>query len=172
MKSKTRYIFSVLMVLVMAVSLTACGEVTLESRTVNGVTLSVPDDFGEFKASGGVQMATDEDATAAVAVSEKADAQGFKAADYDQDTYQQAYMSAYKDVTFEKFDNNAQFDGKSALDVKFKATTEKGVKVTVYNYIVFFEDGTCQSVSLNYSDGSDSSMETSIDNVIKSIKMG
>lgn len=172
MKSKMKQIFSVVMVLAMVVSLTACGEeITLESRTVNGVTLSVPGDFGEFAANGAVQMAADEDSTAGIAVSEKADAQGFTASDYDQDTYQQAYTTNYTDVTFETFDNSSELDGNSALYVKFNATTSNDVKLTIYSYIVFFEDGTCQSVALDYTVDADTSLETNIDSVLKSIKM-
>lgn len=168
---KIRHIFSVLMIFAMAVSLTACGEeVTLESRSVSGITLNVPSDFNAFTDNGEMQIATNEDSTATIVISAKGDAQGIKASDYDQDSYQQAYLGTYSDVSFEKFNNSAELDGKSALFAQFKGTTEKDVKAVSYNYIIFFEDGTCQSIFLSFSDDADTSLKTNIDSITKSIK--
>lgn len=171
MKNKITHIFSVLMVCIMAVSLTACGEeITLESRTVNGITLNVPSDFKAFEEKEGMQVATDEDSNATIIISPKADAEGVKASDYDQDSYQQANLTTYTDISFEKFDNKADIGGNSTLYAKFKGTTQNKVKVVVYNYVIFFEDGNCQSLFLSYADNGDTSLRTNIDNVTKSIK--
>lgn len=87
---KIKHIFSALMIFAMAVSLTACGEeITLESRSANGVTLNVPSDFNAFADNNGMQMATDEDSTATIRISAKGDAQGVTASDYAQESYQQ-----------------------------------------------------------------------------------
>ncbi len=170
MKNKISPILSVLMVFAAAVSLTACG-VELESRTISGVTISVPSDFNEFKDQSGIQTATDEDSTATILISAKGDAQGIKASDYDQNTYQQAYLGSYKDVSFEKFDNAATLDGKTAIYAQIKATNSKDVKFVMHNYIVFFDDGNCQTVSLGYADDGDTSLKSNIDEVLKSIKI-
>ena len=53
---------------------------------------------------------------------------------------------------------------------KIKGTTEKDVKVVVYNYFIFFEDGTCQTIFLSFADDGDTSLKANIDSVIKSIK--
>lgn len=169
MKNKITHISSVLMVFAMVIGLTACG-VELESRTTSGVTLSVPSDFNEFKDQSGMQIATDEDSTETIIISAKGDGQGIKASDYDQDTYQQAYLGAYKDVSFEKFDNAATVDGKTAIYAHVKATNDKDVKFVMHNYIIFFDDGNCQTVSLGYADNGDTSLKSNIDEVLKSIK--
>ena len=171
MKNKIKHIFSAFVVFAMVVSLTACGEdVTLESRSVNGITLSVPSDFNAFADNNGMQMATDENSTATIVISAKGDAQGIKASDYNQDSYQQAYLGSYSDVSIEKFDNNAELDGNTTLLAQIKGTNDAGIKVVVYNYITFFEDGTCQSISLSFSADNDSSLKTNIDNITKSVK--
>lgn len=173
MQNKMKHILSVLMVFVMVVSLTACGEeVTLESRTVNGVTLNVPSDLSAFADVEGDQRAQDENSLASITVSQKNDdAQGITAADYDQDTFQQSYMGSYTDVSFEKFDNGAQIDGKTALYTVVKATNPRNVKIVLHMYMVFFDDGKVQNIVIFYSDENDNSVKTNIDNIIKSIKI-
>lgn len=88
-----------------------------------------------------MQMATDEDSTATILISAKGDAQGVTASDYAQESYQQAYLGPYSDVSFEKFDNNAELDGKSTLFAQFKGTTALTILIvtaTVFYLPVYF----------------------------------
>ena len=171
MKKRFTHIICMLMVFIMAFNFTACGSVELESKTIKGVTLNIPSDFGEFKESDGISTATDEDSTCAIVISEKGDAQGIKPTDYEEDTYEQAYMGTYTDTSFVKFDNKAKIDGNPTLFAQFKGTNSKNVKLVVYSYIIFFDDGNCQSISFSYADKRDTSLEENIDSITKSIKI-
>lgn len=172
MRNKMKHILSVLMVFVMAVSVTACGEeVTMESRTVNGVTLNVPSDLSAFADVDGVQRAEDENSLATITISPvSGDTQGITAADYDQESFQQAYLGSYTDVSFDKFDNSFEIDGKSTLYTVVKATNPRNVKVVIHMYMVFSDAGV-QIITIFYSDENDNSVKTNIDNITKSIKI-
>lgn len=172
MKKQITIVISIIMVLTMLGGLTACGskEVTLNSKTVNGITLDIPSDFGEFADKSGIQMASNEDSTATIAITANIDANGYTAESFDQDTYQQTQMSTYTDVTFEEYDNDATFAGSSALFAHAKGTTSKGVELQVYNYMIFFDDGTFQSIVFSFAEGGENSLKTNIDSIISNAK--
>lgn len=171
MKKQVKCIVSVMLAFALLAGITACGEeVTLSSQQVNGVTIDVPSDFGEFQDNGQMKMAKNRDSSANITVSEKIPAQGATPADFDEETYKAQQFSTFTDVSVEKYDNNATCDGNTALYAHVTGTSENKVKLDLYNYIVFFEDDTYQSILLSYSSEADTSLKDNVDIILKSIK--
>ena len=79
-------------------------------------------------------------------------------------------MGSYSDVSFDKFDNSYEIDGKSTLYTVVKATNPSNVKVVIHMYMVFSDAGV-QIITIFYSDENDNSVKTNIDNITKSIKI-
>lgn len=172
MKKQMKRIFSVMLAFAMVVGLTACGEeVTLSSKQVNGVTIDVPSDFGEFQDSGQMKMAKNEDSSANITVSERIPAQGMKPGDFDEVAYKEQQFSTFTDVSIEKYDNNAACDGVTALYAHATGTSENDVKLDLYNYIIFFDDDTYQSILLAYSSEADTSLKGNADTIMNNIKL-
>lgn len=116
-------------------------------------------------------LARSEDATASIAITAKKDAGGGVAEAYDEEAYQTTQMSTYTDVAFIEFKNNAKVDGVTAVYAHATGTNPSGVKLELNNYLLFFEDGTYQSIVLISSVGGNSSLEANIKSVIDSIKL-
>lgn len=80
-------------------------------------------------------------------------------------------MATYTGVEFIEFNNNTTLDGIKALYAHAKGNNSSGVSLEVYNYILFFEDGSFQSVVLSYATDSDSFLKENIKTVLGSIKV-
>lgn len=172
MKKVGKLIVSSVFAIAMMFSLTGCSEeeVTLKSQTLNGVTLQVPSDFGEFKEDGGFMLGKNEDATASMVVSKIASAEGTKPSDFTKESYLMSQTTDYKDVEVLEFDQNASIQGKKAVYAHLKAKNSSDVEIELYNYIAFFDDGNYQSVVLCHSIGADSALEKNVKAIIDSIK--
>lgn len=157
----------------MALSLVACGSdpVTLAPKTINGLSIDIPSDFGAFTEQTSGAIATNEDTTGNISVSVAEDAGGLTPADLDQDTYQQMALADATDVQFETYDNAADCNGIPAIFVKCTMKNANDVAVTMYAYILFHEDGTLQSVHIAYNSDTDNSVKANIDAITKSIKL-
>ncbi len=173
MKKIITIAISALLGVTMMVGLTGCGEkITLTSQTINGITLDVPSDFGAFGEKSGLMLAANEDSTATIAITPVQDAGGGTADAFDQETYQSTQMSTFTDVEFVEFNNNTTLNGVPALYAHANGKNSSGVPLEVYNYILFYEDGTFQSIVFSFSADNDSSLEENIKTVIDSIKIG
>lgn len=155
----------------MTLSLTACGgdPVTLSTKSVNGVSIDVPSDFGGFTDQGSGMLATNEDTSATIIVGIPVDSGGFGPADLDQDSYRQQIFGE-TDVKFITFDNAADCNGIPAVFANCELTNSNGVDLTVNTWVLFHEDGTTQTVSLTYTTGADTSLEENIDAIVSSVK--
>lgn len=147
----------------------ATGKVELVSDTVNGLTLNVPKDFSEFAEINGVMLATNDTSTASIGITAKKDAGGGVAEAYDQASYQSTQMSTYSDVKFFEFKNDVKVDGVTAVYAHATGTNPSGVQLELNNFILFFEDGTYQSIVLISSVGNETSLKTNMKSIIDSI---
>lgn len=140
------------MALGVILALIACGgePVTLAARATNGISIDVPSDFGEFADKDGAMVAVSKEETATISVSAVGDGGGLKPSDIDQDTYQQQAYPVNSDVEFVDYDNAASCNGISAISAICKIKNSNGAAVTAYSYLLFYEDGTIQGVSINY----------------------
>lgn len=157
--------------LVLMLALAACSAepITLAAKSVNGISVEVPSDFGDFSDNNGAMIASNEDKTASISVSAAADGGGFTSADIDQDTYAELSFPG-KEVEFSAFDNAASINGTPAISAVCKMKNANGVDVTSYSFLLFHEDGTVQGVSVNYNNDVDSSAKDNADAIVKSIK--
>ena len=153
-------------------ALTACGgeAITLATKTVNGISMSVPSDFGEFAEKDGAMVAANKDNTATISITAAGDGGGLVPADIDQDTYQQQAYSGVSDVEFSSYNNAASCNGIPAISAVCKVKNAKGIAVMTYSYLLFHEDGTIQGVSLNYNTDVSNSVKDNVDAMANSIK--
>lgn len=156
----------------MTLSLVACGgeKITLASQTAGGVTIDVPSNYGDFADDSGMALATDEDSQANIAIGVATDAQGFTPADFDEATFAALNFPENPDIAFETFNNAAEVNGVPAVYSKCTLTNEANAEVTIHTYVMFWEDGTLQKVEVTYATGKDTSTETNIDAILKSIQ--
>lgn len=186
MKKTISVLMAILMVAAIAVGFTGCGaedtsaeggddtaaaseELTLESKTIYGLTFDVPSDFVEFSEEATGQIANNGIGTATIAVTAPKDIQGVKPADITEDVYIQTQMSAYTDVTVNEFDTEASIDGVPALFVSATGTTSQGMKVNIYNYMIFHEDGTMQGIVFGTDVSNETSVSANIDALLQSV---
>ncbi len=174
MKKLVRSALSVILAAGILAGLSACSEpVTLASKTVDGITLDVPSDFGEFTAqSDVVKIAANSDSTATISVSAVADGQGITADLWDQASFQEQLLSKFTDVNFVSFSNTEELSGVSAVTAHYTAKNSSGVSVESYSYLLYFEDGTVQSFSFNFNTEKETSLKTNIDAIIASLSIG
>lgn len=157
--------------LTMMFGLAGCGgEVTLAAKTIEGISIDMPSDFGEFTDQSGMQLAANEDQTATITVSATADGQGIKPTDFSQEDYRQQIFPGKNNVEFVKFDNASDCNGIPAIFSECKMKNSSDVSVTTNTYILFHEDGKIQTVNIAYNTEEDSSAKANIDAILKSIK--
>ncbi len=154
-------------------SLAACGEteVALETKTVNGVSMSVPGDFGSFADHDGAQMALNEDKTCVITVGGPLDGGGFAPSNVDEDSFLQSMYTGTEGVEVLSYDNTADCNGTPAVICSFATKNSSGIDLTSYAVMLFLEDGTVQPLSFSFSTGTDSALESNIDTVIASVAL-
>lgn len=174
MKKFVRSALSVFLAAGILAGLSACSEpVTLASTTVDGISFDMPSDFGEFAAqSDVVKMAANSDSTATITVSAVADAQGITADLWDQASYQENVLAKFTDVNFVSFSNTEKLSDVSAVSVHYTAKNSNGISVESYSYLLYFDDGTFQSITFNYNAEKETSLKTNITAILASIKIG
>lgn len=156
----------------LALGLAACGDdpVTMSTRTANGISIDLPSDIGEFKDQNGVKLATSEDSTSVVTVTAVSDAGGTLPGDIDQDSYVQSVFPENNSVEVVKYDNAANCNGVPAIFAVCNVTNDSGNKVVTQAYMLFYNDGTLQGVSISYSAVDETSTKANMDAILASIK--
>ena len=184
MKKVISILLTLVLALTMVVALGACGktneepdvegpkvdEVALVSKTANGITIDVPSDFGEFTDYSGSMIAMSEDSSN-ITISARLDAQGGVPTAYDEEVYQQTQIPTFTEVQFVEFSNNVAVDGVPAVFAHFTATNSSSVKIEMYTFILFFEDGTYQTIATATGVGAQSSLALNIQAIVASIKL-
>lgn len=166
-------LIALMMVLILSLSLTACGEeeAKLESQTVNGLTFDVPDDFGAFEDSdGNIKIAKNEDSTGVITLSERQDAEGTAASDWDEATFTEYILSSFEDLKVIEFSNSKSIAGAKAVYAHYSGKNSSDVEVEGYNYLIYFEDGTFQSIAFSLTKDADTSLSKNLTKIIDSIK--
>lgn len=161
-----------LMTLTVALNLVACGgeEITLESRTIYNLTMDIPSDIGEFsETSSQIQMASNKDNTAVITISDRADAEGITADLFDEEIYS-ANMLAGENFQLLEFSNSEKVAGATAVYAHYSGENSGGVEAEGYNYMLFFDDGTYQSIAFTFTEGADSFLKENLTTVVNSIK--
>lgn len=160
------------MALSIILSLVACGgeEITLESRTVNGLTFDVPSDIGEFSENAQIQTAANKDNTAVITISERIDAEGVTADLWDEEVYAATMIGGLEGAQLLEFSNSETVAGADTVYAHYTAKNSNGAEVEGYNYMFFFDDGTYQSLAFNFTKGSDTYLQKNLTTVINSIK--
>lgn len=148
------------------------GAVKLVSDTVNGITIDVPDDLSEFADTNGIMRAKNDASTASIAITAVNDAGGTTPETFaDEETFSSTQMATFTDVQFLEFNNKASLDGVPTVFAHTKGLNSAGVMLEIYTYIIFFEDGSFQSVVILFSEGSNTSLQENIQAVTASIKL-
>lgn len=166
-------LFVFMMALIVCISLVACGgeEVTLQSQTVNKLTLDIPSDFGEFSdVAEQIKMATNEDSTATITISERVDAQGVTADLWDEETFIANVLTGFGDLQVLEFNNTMTAAGTSAVYAHYTGKNSSDVEMEGYSYFLYFDDGTHQSIVFSHIKGEDSSLKQNLTAIIDSMK--
>lgn len=181
MKKVISILLTLVLALTLVVSLAACGageeeppkeEVTLVPTEVNGISIDKPSDLSDFSDMSGAMMAKNADASATIVVGPRLDAGGGVASAYTEENYLATQATTYTEVEFVDFNNAAEVAGVSALIAHFKGLNSHGLAVEVYNSMLFFEDGTYQSIAVISATEVETSVGTNLDAIIGSIKIG
>lgn len=184
MKKSITTVLSFLMVLTMIFGLAGCGEenaspsggkkVTLTSKTVNGLSFDVPDDFGDFAETQGVMLATNEESTASIVVSGELDMMGRRPEDISKEYYTQSVIPNYTDVNFLEFKTDVAISYSTAVHAHFTAKSASGLEVESYAYLIYLHvddgDGMMQSVMFSFTKDADNSLKANIADVKSSLK--
>lgn len=163
----------VMAALILSFSLVACAEeeITLQSQTISGLTLDVPSDFGEFsEVADQIKMATNEDSTATITISERVDAQGVTADLWDQETFIASTLSGFGDSQVLEFSNTKTVAGFPAVFAHYTAKNANDAVVEGYMYFIYFDDGTYQSIAFSFNKDGDSSLKQNINAIMNSLK--
>ncbi len=166
-------ILVLMMALILSLSLVACGgeEITLQSQTVNDLTLDVPSDFGEFsEAAAQIKMAKNEDNTATITVSERVAAEGVTADLWDKETFIANVLTNFGDLEVLEFSNAETAAGTTAVFAHYTGKNSSDVGVEGYNYFLYFNDDTYQSVAFSFTKDRDSSLKQNLTAIIDSMK--
>lgn len=162
-----------MIVLILSIGITACAKenVTLQSTTVNGLTLDVPSDFGAFEdMEGQIKMSKNENNTSSIAISERIDAQGLKADSWDQQIFVENVISFFKDLQILEFSNAKTIVGVPAVFAHYSGKNASNVEVEGYTYLLYHDDGTFQSIAFSFTKGADTSLTQNITTIIDSMK--
>lgn len=116
-------------------------------------------------------LARNDASTATIVISEAKDASGTTPDAFNVENYQTTQMTTYTNVEFIEFNNKATIDGVPAVYAHATGINPNGVKLELYSYILFFEDGRFQSIAIVFSEGSNTSIQGNIQAVINSIKL-
>ncbi len=171
MKKIVSSVLLALMAAALILGLTACSEeeITLVSKTVNGITLNVPSDLGEFTDNQGIQMAQDENAKASIGISFVGDSMGTSPSSWDEESYAAATLPNYTDVTFAEFDNQATVAGMPAVYAHYTTKSSSGTMVEAYSLLIYYEEGQFQSINIVFVQDEDTSVKSNIDAILNSI---
>jgi hypothetical protein len=192
MKKSSTIVLSLLMALTMIFGLTGCGEeessssgknesslsgeekVKLSTKTVNGLSFDVPDDFGDFAETQGVMLSTNEESTASIVVSGELDMMGRRPEDISKEYYTQTVIPNYTDVNFLEFKTDVTISYSTAVHTHFTAKSASGLEVESYTYLIYLPvddgDGTMQSVMFSFTKDAENSLKANIDAVKSSLK--
>ena len=161
------------MALIFSLSLVACGgeEITLQSQTVNNLTLDIPSDFGEFSdVAEQIKMAINEDSTATITLSERVDAQGVTADLWDEETFVENVLTGFGDLQVLEFNNTVTAAGTTAVYAHYTGKNSSDVETEGHNYFLYFDDGTYQSIAFSYITDKDSSLKQNLTAIVDSMK--
>lgn len=168
-----RKLLTLMMVFILSIGIMACAEekVTLQSTTVNGLTLDVPSDFGAFEdVEGQIKMSKNENSTSVIAISERVDAQGLTADSLDQQTFVENVLSSFEDLQVLEFSNAKTIAGVPSVFAHYSGKNTSNVEVEGYTYLLYHDDSTFQSIAFNFTKGADSSLTQNITTIIDSMK--
>ncbi|NLY43390.1 MAG: hypothetical protein GX066_05375 [Clostridiaceae bacterium] len=166
-------LLTLMMVFILSLSLVACGgeEITLQSQTVNGLTFDVPSDFGEFEDfQSQFKVAKNADSTASIAVSGRIDAEGITADSWDEELYSAIVLGSFAESQLLEFSNTDTVAGAPAIFAHYTGKNAKDIEVEGYNYYVYYDDGTYQSIAFTFFKDGNSSLEQNITAILNSIK--
>ncbi len=162
-----------MMALILSLSFIACGgeEVTLQSQTVNELTLDVPSDFGEFsEIAEQIKLAANEDSTATITVSERVDAQGVTIDLWDEETFIASALNGFGDLQVLEFSNTASAAGSPAVFAHYTGKNSGDVPVEGYMYFIYYDDGTFQSIAFSFNKDGDTSLKQNINAIMDSMR--
>lgn len=162
-----------MMVLALTLSMVACGgeEITLQSQTVNNLTLDIPSDFGEFsEVAEQIKMAINEDNTATITVSDRVDAEGVTADLWDEEIFIENVLTGFGDLEVLEFSNSETAAGTTAVFAHYTGKNSSDVETEGYNFFLYFDDGTYQSIAFSFTKDSDSSLKQNLTAIIGSMK--
>ncbi len=163
-----------MMAITLSLSLAACGEdITLQRQTVNDITLDIPSDFGEFnEVAEQIYMAKNEDSTATITISERVDAQGITPDLWDEEAFVANVMVGFNEPQVLEFSNTETALGTAAVYARYTGRNSSDVEVEGYSYILYFDDGTYQSVAFSFTKDKDSALKQNLTSIIDSMKKG
>lgn len=164
--------FAFSLVGMMMVGLTGCyEEVTITTRTANGITIDVPSDFGEFKNTNNVMIVTDENSYASIGITVAADSQNTSVTDWTKENYQENALKSLTEVIIIEFDNTAKIGETPTLFIHYTAKNTKEVSVDGYNYLIYLPDGKFQSVTISFDTNSNNKLKDNPATIKTSIKI-
>lgn len=166
-------LLTLMILLILSLSLVACGgeEITLQSQTVNGLTLEVPSDFGSFEdVEKQIKMAKNADSTSTITISERVDAQGLTVDSWDEKTFAENVLTGLGDLKILEFSNTKTIAGVPAVFAHYYVKNKSNVEVEGYNYFLYHNNGTYQSIAFSFTKGADSSLTKNLNKIIDSMK--
>lgn len=162
-----------ILTIAMVLGLSSCfGEkITLVNKTIHGVSLDIPSDFGEFTDKDNAKISVDEDSTASITVSPLVDAEGLTPEIWDENTYKTNVLKGFNDLQMINYSNTETVGGVKAVKAHYTAKNDNDIEIEAYSFLFFTDDGKFQSISFNYNETGDTSLKENIDAIINSIKL-
>lgn len=171
MKKIITALISVAMAAAMLLSLGGCGDSTLVTKTSNGISLSVPSDYEEFKSNSSGYTAAGPDAS--ITIGNPINVQTGTSADITQELIESQFSQKYTDFNITEFDNNYAIDGGTSVFIKYTGkAVSTGDNLDAYYLIFFASDNNAYHCFITYkSDSTSCSTAKYAMDIIKSIKL-
>lgn len=177
MKKSSKLVLFFLMVAIAVFSLVGCSDkkVTLTNKTVNGISFDVPDDFKDFNKKEESTLATDEDSTASIAVSDVLDAEGMPIEGWTKDSYKELMLSSFSNVEIIEYKSDVTISNSKAIYVHYTAKNSNNVEIEGHNYLIYHpgegDAQTCQTLAFAYNKNTDTSLKSNMEAIKNSISV-
>lgn len=165
---KKGIIFLFCLFLTGALGLSGCSGPTLQTRTVNGLSIRVPSDYSPFKDAGGYLLGEGPNGSISISPPTEMD---MAATDWTEEALIALYSESYSNVKFRSFSNNNKIQGGMAVYGDFTATTSDNKDVDVRVAILHTDDGKLYANYILFLQGANCSTAKYADEILKSIQV-
>lgn len=163
------YIGLIFMIL-MLLGMSGCSrKIELREQTINGITMSIPSDYGSFKEEDGFMVGRGPDAS--ITVSPVATTKGIKPSWWTEETLRDMYKNQYIDIVFKTVQNNIKIDNLPSVYANFTAKDKNGNDQDIRLIVIYKNSDQAYINYVMFAYGKNCSTSQYADDIVRSIKV-